>query len=138
MGRGGGSVPAPRGRPARERRLEGGGTSVIHRHLDYPEDTPLDRLGPAAIDDLLDRGDLDDWVPLVQVVAADPWGPLAETILHLCEAHPMYGTSALWFAYVATCRAKVDGGGHASWPTIPSPATLSDVRRRSGLSQGAL
>lgn len=111
---------------------------MIHRHLDYPSDTPVDQLGPAAIDDLLDRGDLDDWAPLARAVAGDPWGRLADTILRLCEAHPMYGTSALWFAYIATCRAKAGGGGQASWPNPPSRATLPDVRRRSRLSQGAL
>lgn len=46
-----------------------------HRHLDVPAGTPPDQLGAAAIDDLLDRGDLDDWTPLARAVAADPWGP---------------------------------------------------------------
>jgi hypothetical protein len=89
-------------------------TTMIHRHLDYPEDTPPDRLGPAAIDDLLDRGDLDDWAPLARAVAAEPWGSVAETILRLCAAHPMYGTSRLWPAYISLCRARALGGGGAS------------------------
>jgi len=109
-----------------------------HRHLDYPIDTPAAMLGPAAVDDLLDRGDLDDWAPLARTVAADPWGPLAGTILRLCEAHPMYGTSRLWTAYVATCRARALGGGAASWPSRPPVVTLTDVRTARGLSQAAV
>jgi len=105
---------------------------VIHRHLDYPQDTPVERLGPAAIDDILDRGDLDDWAPLVRAVKRDPFGPVAETILRICEAHDMYGTSVLWPALVAHRRAIASGGGHAAWPAARTPVTLADVRRLSG------
>ena len=35
------------------------------RHLDYPVNAEVTRLGPAAIDALLERGDLDSWVPLL-------------------------------------------------------------------------
>jgi hypothetical protein len=111
---------------------------MIHRHLDYPKDTPPDRLGPAAIDDLLDRGDLDDWAPLARAVAAEPWGSVAETILHLCAAHPMYGTSLLWPAYISLCRARALGGGGASWLAEPGTATLAEVRVARGLSQSAV
>jgi Helix-turn-helix domain len=111
---------------------------VIHRHLDYPAGTPPEELGPAAIDDLLDRGDLRDWAPLARSVAADPWGPLAETVLSLCRDHPMYGTSSLWTAYIATFRAEALGRGGASWPRRARTATLPQLRTASGLSQAAV
>jgi hypothetical protein len=111
---------------------------MIHRHLDYPKDTPPNRLGAAAIDDLLDRGDLDDWAPLARAVAAEPWGSVAETILRLCAAHPMYGTSRLWPAYISLCRARSLGGGGAAWPTAPRAAKLAEVRAARGLSQSAV
>lgn len=111
---------------------------MIHRHLEYPKDTAPEELGPAAVDDLLDRGDLEDWAPLARAVAADPWGLLAHSILRLCEAHPMYGTSHLWRAYVATCRAAVFGGGSASWPSKPQTATLAEIRTARGFSQAAV
>ena len=79
---------------------------MIHRHLDYSKQTPPANLGRAAIDDLLDRGDLEDWAPLAKAVAAEPWGSVADTILQLCDAHPMYGTSPLWGAYVARSTAR--------------------------------
>lgn len=111
---------------------------MIHRHLDYSPGTPPAQLGPAAIDDLLDRGDLADWAPLARVVADEPWGSVADTILRLCTAHSMYGTSRLWPAYIAACRAKCLGGGAASWPTRPRRATLAELRIARGLSQAAL
>src|SRR5215471_13134378 len=111
---------------------------MIHRHLDYSQGTPPAQLGPAAIDDLLDRGDLADWAPLARAIADQPWSWLADTVLHLCTAHPMYGTSPLWTAYVSACRALRMGGGAASWPTGPRKATLAELRTARGLSQTAV
>ena len=99
---------------------------MIHRHLDYPADTPVDELGAAAIDDLLDRGDLDDWAPLVRSIAARPYGKLAETVLSLCVAHPMYGTSRLWTDWIESLRART--------PRVRATG-LASLRRRRGLTQ---
>lgn len=107
---------------------------MIHRHLDHPAGAPVDSLGPAAIDDLLDRGDLADWAPLARSVAAEPWGPLARTVVRLCDAHPMYGTSSLWRAWIDHARARAEG---ANRPTGP-PARLADLRRVQRLTQTAL
>lgn len=111
---------------------------MIHRHLDYSRGTPPSQLGPAAIDDLLDRGDLADWAPLARAVADEPWGSVAEVVLHLCTAHPMYGTSPLWRAYIAARRALTMGGGAASWPSRLREATLAELRTARGLSQAAV
>jgi Helix-turn-helix domain len=111
---------------------------MIHRHLDYSQGTPPAQLGPAAIDDLLDRGDLADWAPVARIVADEPWGSLADTVLRLCTAHPMYGTSRLWTAYIGACRTSSLGGGTASWPTRPRKATLGELRLARGLSQAAV
>jgi DNA-binding Xre family transcriptional regulator len=105
---------------------------VIHRHLDYPEDVPVEQRGLMALDDILDRGDLETWRPLIKAIAADPWGRIAVDVLHLCDAHPMYGTSNLWRAYVATRRAAALAP--AQDPTI----TLSALRAEAGLSQAEL
>ena len=111
---------------------------MIHRHLDYSQGTPPAQLGPAAVDDLLDRGDLADWAPLARVIADEPWGVLADVVLRMCTAHPMYGTSRLWTAYIGACRASSLGGGAASWPTRPRKATLAQLRTTRGLSQAAV
>jgi hypothetical protein len=98
------------------------------RHLDYAADAGVDELGTAAIDDLLDRGDLTDWAPLAAAIADDPFGDLAETVLHLCDAHQMYGTSALWRSWIGRLRGMSSGSG-------PRALSLSEARRRLGLTQ---
>lgn len=104
---------------------------MIHRHLDYDESVPLDERGAAALDDLLDRGDLDDWAPLAAAVAADPYGAVAEAVDRICHAHPMYGTAPLWRAYLERCRIRIGAsgpGGDERW-------TLARLRRSCGLTQ---
>ncbi len=104
---------------------------MIHRHLDYPADTPVDALGDAALDDMLDQGDLEIWQPLFLAIAADPYGRLAERVLLLCDANPRYGTSPLWRAWIAKRRAALDG--------YRAPhLTLSELRSRRGMSQTEL
>jgi DNA-binding XRE family transcriptional regulator len=104
---------------------------VIHRHLDIGEGTPVEDLGLAVIDDLLDRGDLSDWAPLARAVAADPHGPVAESVIKLCDAHPMYGTSALWRSWIQKLR---NPPGAATGDIF----SLSSLRKSRGLSQAQL
>lgn len=54
-----------------------------HRHLVHQE------LTPAAIEDILDRGRMPDWAPLIAAIRADPHGTIAETTLKLC-GQPLY------------------------------------------------
>jgi DNA-binding Xre family transcriptional regulator len=104
---------------------------MIHRHLDYAEGTPVAALGDAALDDLLDRGDLNDWRPLAKAIATDPFGDLAERVLRLCDANPRYGTSSLWRAWIARRRAATTA--------LPSPpVSLAQLRRQRGMSQAEL
>ncbi len=103
---------------------------MIHRHLDYPAATAARELPLAAVADILDRGDLDDWRPLAAAVARDPHGSLAERIAALVDRYPMYGTSPLWRAFLDRCRSRprpVDG-----------PVDLATLRRSAGLTQLAL
>ncbi len=76
-----------------------------HRRLDVDAATPVVALGSAALDDLLDRGDLDDWAPILREISRAPWGELAERVLKLVEHHPMHGTSSLWRGWIAEQRA---------------------------------
>jgi hypothetical protein len=55
-----------------------------HRHLTHQGFTP------AAIEDILDRGRMPDWEPLITAIEADPHGEVAQTTLKLCE-RPLYG-----------------------------------------------
>lgn len=60
---------------------------MIHRHLDTNEWTL------AAIDSAIEYGDLADWRELFHAAAQDE--KLARRILHIVNAHPVDGGSAL-------------------------------------------
>lgn len=107
------------------------------RHLDYPADATIADLGPAALDDLLDRGDLETWTPLARAIARDPRGAAAETVLRLCAAHPMYGTSALWQTWIERRRGSAPREEGVTLAEARSLAglTQNQVAQRLGLSQ---
>jgi hypothetical protein len=98
--------------------------TVVHRHLDIAPGTPPEELPLDALDDLLDRGDFDDWRALAAAVRGDPHGRLADRILWLCRSHPMYGTSRLWPEFIG--RLRDDGAG---------ALTLAGLRKRRGRAQ---
>lgn len=108
---------------------------MIHRHLDYPTGTPIDALPSAAIVDILERGDLQDWRPLADAIARSPRGPLATRVLDLVSVYPMYGTSPLWRAWIDRCRARTEGPLR---PGPDRPATLAELRGGAGLTQREL
>lgn len=103
---------------------------IRHRHLDVDRATPVTELGLAALDDLLDRGDLEDWAPLLREIRASPWGEVADRVLHLVDSHPMYGTSSLWHSWIAEQRAKS--------PQFHAGAALRSVRTARGVTQQEL
>ncbi len=98
-----------------------------HRHLVITSGTPADELPLEAIDDMLDRGDLSDWQPLLQEVRRDPRGTVSERILHLVDRHPMHGTSALWRSWIEALRAEAE--------PVHIGEALGALRRARGLTQ---
>jgi DNA-binding XRE family transcriptional regulator len=84
-----------------------------HRHLDLPQATPARELPVAAIHDLLERGDLDDWRPLLREIAQRPDGKTARAVARLVDVYPMYGTSPLLRAWIERClnrSGRAEGG----------------------------
>jgi hypothetical protein len=69
-----------------------------HRHLNH-QDFSL-----AAIEEILDRGSLPDWVPLFRVIEADPFGEVAEKTLRICMTRDFYGSSRLFRHLIDTAR----------------------------------
>ncbi len=55
-----------------------------HRHLTHEASTL------AAIEDILARGRMPDWEPLIAAIEDDPYGEIAEKTRALCE-RPLYG-----------------------------------------------
>ena len=100
-----------------------------HRHLEVASGTPAEALPLAAIVDILQRGDLDEWRPIARAIRRDPMGELADKVLRLVDAYPMYGTSSLWRSWIDRCRARAEGAAPSE---EVEPAAL---RRRLGMTQ---
>lgn len=98
-----------------------------HRHLDVDPSTPAAELGAAALDDLLDRGDLADWEPVLREIRRDPWGPVADRVLSLVEHHAMYGTTSLWRAWIHDQRVTA--------PRFHAGNVLRELRLARGRTQ---
>lgn len=69
-----------------------------HRNLNHQD------LTLAAIDNILERGELPDWLPLLQAIKKDPHGDVAEKTLRICSSHEVYGSSAVFLKFVETQR----------------------------------
>jgi DNA-binding XRE family transcriptional regulator len=107
---------------------------MMHRHLIVPPESTVESLPSAAIVDLLERGELEDWRPIAAAIARDPFSAFAERVERLIDAYPMYGTSKLWRAWIEHRRALAQGARAALMAT-PSLAAL---RRALGITQAQL
>jgi len=103
---------------------------MIHRHLEIGPDVTVENLPLAALTDLLSRGDLHDWRPIVDAIAIDPHGEFAAKVLRLVDAYPIYGTSPLFRAWIDRRRARLEGSD-----TTAAPMSLATLRRKLGLTQ---
>ena len=69
-----------------------------HRHLTHEQFTL------AAIEDILARGNLPEWAPLLRAIEADPHGEVAEKTLRICTARDIYGASKLFSRRILAAR----------------------------------
>ena len=100
-----------------------------HRHLEVVSGTPVEAQPLAAVVDILQRGDLDEWRPIARAILRDPMGEFAGKVLRLVDAYPMYGTSSLWRSWIDRCRARAENGA------LSREVKPSTLRRRLGLTQ---
>jgi hypothetical protein len=73
--------------------------NMKHRHLTHAAFTW------AAIEDILERGTMPDWEPLIRAIEADPFGKIAEKTLKLCE-RPLYGAPVFRRVIAAARRGE--------------------------------
>lgn len=83
-----------------------------HRHLNH------ECLTLAAIDDILDRGHLPDWLELFACIDKDPFGPVAQRIEEVAQRGVHYGRDALVLKKIERVRGasieRVPGKGKKS------------------------
>jgi len=68
----------------------------------------------AAIDNIIERGLIPDWEPLMRAIASDPFGEIARKTLSVCENHRVYGGTSVFEEFVAKSRLE--------WSRKRSPA----------------
>jgi hypothetical protein len=71
---------------------------MTHRHLNH------DSFTLAAIEDILSRGSLPDWDPLLRAIDANPFGEVAEKTLRICRARNIYGSSKFFMRWIQNAR----------------------------------
>lgn len=69
-----------------------------HRHL------VGGRMSLAELDDIIERGTAADWRPILGMVSTDPWGDVAERILHLVAASDRGSQGVFWRSYILAKR----------------------------------
>jgi hypothetical protein len=82
-----------------------------HRNLNHQ------KLTLAAIDNIIERGLIPDWEPLMKAIQQDPFGEIARKTLVICESHRVYGGSAVFEDFVN--KSRLD------WAKRSSPAPMS-------------
>ena len=72
-----------------------------HRNLNHNKFTV------AAIDNIIERGLIPDWAPLMKEIEKDPFGEIARKTLVVCENHEVYGGTAVFKKFIEQSRIKV-------------------------------
>jgi hypothetical protein len=104
--------------------------AVKHRHIEAQSDVAAEALSSAEIVDLLHRGDLSDWRPLLTAISRAPEGVLANRVLELVDLFPTYGTSGLLRPWIDQRRVAA-----RSLEARAPAASLRLLRQRRGLTQ---
>jgi len=71
-----------------------------HRHLNHSDFTI------AAIDNIIERGLIPEWTPLMKEIEKDPFGEVARKTLVVCENHQVYGATAVFQKFIEQSRGK--------------------------------
>lgn len=77
-----------------------------HRHLNRGYEDSVE-----AVEDVLERGTVDDWRALAMRIRQDPHGPAARALRVVLEHRYFYGTTAIWRRFLERLKA---GEGSAS------------------------
>ena len=91
------------------------GALSLHRNEQKPKG-PVETWPMTAVLDLLDRGTIDQWVPIVRAILDDPFGDFTNRLEAAVRQTYLYGTSRLFLALIADAR-----GGSEDPASFPQP-----------------
>ncbi len=91
---------------------------LLHRN-EHPPTGPVERWPMSAVLDVLDRGSVADWVPVVRALMRDPRGEFARALEQALQGTYLYGTSALFLTLIARLRDEREDPS-----TFPKPAAF--------------
>lgn len=78
---------------------------LLHRNEQRPIG-PVETWPMTAVLDLLDRGTVDQWAPIIRAILDDPSGDFAKRLeAALCQTY-LYGTSRLFLTLIAHARGE--------------------------------
>ncbi|BAS29260.1 hypothetical protein [Limnochorda pilosa] len=89
-----------------------------HRHLNPGYEDTVE-----AVEDVLERGSVEDWRDLAARVREDPGGAAARALRTVLEHRTMYGTTVIWRRFLDRVEARGRTGRRS-----PGPASKRKVK----------
>lgn len=102
------------------------------RNVDASPADPVETWPLEAVQIALERGSLGDWRRIVDVIRADPWGPVARDVEYVLRHSRPYGTAELFEHAIGRARQRADAADRGTVADRMAAATAG-----SGLSQAA-
>lgn len=107
-------------------------TGLAFRNVDATPEDPVGSWPFEGIVAAVERGYLPDWHRLAEVIAADPWGPVARAVHEAVQLSRPYGTTELMEGVIAQAREEA-----ARAERREVAAEIGRLVRQSGLGRGA-
>ncbi len=89
---------------------------LLHRNEQKPTG-PIETWPMMAVLDLLDRGTIDQWAPVIRAIHVDPFGDFTGRLEGVLRRTYLYGTSRLFLTLIAHARGEPEDP--ASFPRPP-------------------
>lgn len=87
--------------------------ALAFRNVDVDPGAPIENWPYEAIVTVLERGGLDDWLPLLRAIEEDPWGPVARQIEEYLTYERPYGTAPLMERWIRDARHAAEEDARA-------------------------
>ncbi|MBB3036995.1 helix-turn-helix domain-containing protein [Hoyosella altamirensis] len=87
--------------------------SFAFRNVEGSPDQPVDQWPYEAIVATIERGTLQDWIPVINAIRTSPWGVVARQVEEYLGYESPYGVGALLRSTIARARASAEASERA-------------------------